>query len=332
MTTALKFNINQNSTTPIYRQLVQTINQAIAKSQLNTGDALPSVNQLCSNYNLSRDTVFKAYSVLKEEGTVESVPNKGYFVANETRKVLLLIDTFKAYKEVLYHSFVDNIEENTIVDVQFHHYHFDNFKSIINNALGKYTKYVVMPFKHKEVYLTLSKINPKNLLILDWNTEFESDYNSVFQDFGQGFSNALQPALSKLKRYQKVNFIYPTYTNHPEESKLYFKKFCEENKIDFTIKTEKEFKTVTSGEAYISVSDRILGKFLAYCKAKGLEPGVNVGFLSYNETPMKQFIHKGITVVSTDFEAMGKSAAEFVNNNQPLQRKIPTTIHFRNSL
>ena len=73
---------------------------------------------------------------LKEQGVIESVPNKGYYIANETRKVLLVLDTFKAYKEVVYHSFVNNLPDNIITDVQFHHYNIDNFKTILNNSKG----------------------------------------------------------------------------------------------------------------------------------------------------------------------------------------------------
>ena len=68
--------------------------------------------------------------------------------------------------------------------------------------------------------------------------------------------------------------------------------------------------------AYISVSDRILGDFLEQCRDKNFEPGVDVGFLSYNETPMKKFIYKGITVVSTDFKELGTKAAEFVTEDK----------------
>ena len=143
--------MNHQSDIPKYQQLVNSINDAIGKHLLKKGDVLPSVNSICKENNLSRDTVFKAYSILKDQRVIESVPNKGYYVAGETRKVLLVLDTFKAYKEVLYHSFVNNLPDNIITDVQFHHYNIDNFKTIINNSIGKYYKYVVMNFDDKEV-------------------------------------------------------------------------------------------------------------------------------------------------------------------------------------
>ena len=86
--------------------------------------------------------------------------------------------------------------------------------------------------------------------------------------------------------------------------------------------------------AYISVNDRILAAFLEQCREKEFEPGVDVGYLSYNETPMKKFVYKGISVISTDFKAMGVKAAEFVNLNEgeKMQCYIPTKITNRESL
>jgi len=84
--------------------------------------------------------------------------------------------------------------------------------------------------------------------------------------------------------------------------------------------------------AYISVSDRMLGGFLEQCRERNLEPGVDVGFLSYNETPMKKFIYKGISVVSTDFKKMGTKAAEFITKDKQMQYYIPTSLTIRESL
>ena len=56
------FQINVKSEVPKYQQLVNAINNELANNTLTSGDALPSVNQMCKKYQLSRDTVFKAYS------------------------------------------------------------------------------------------------------------------------------------------------------------------------------------------------------------------------------------------------------------------------------
>ncbi|WP_100613312.1 GntR family transcriptional regulator [Confluentibacter citreus] len=328
----MNLNINFNSDIPKYQQLVNAINDALSNNSLTSGDALPSVNSICNSYNLSRDTVFKAYTILKENSVIESVPNKGYYVTNDTRKVLLVLDTFKAYKEVLYHSFVNNLPKNVIVDVQFHHYNINNFKTILNNGKGKYYKFVVMSFNHKDVPMVLSEFDDEKLLLIDWNIHSNGTKNFVFQDFGKSFYEALKEATVPFKKYKKLVFVYPTFTNHPTESLTYFKMFCEAYSFKYKIITNTDEFKVTKGEAYISVSDRVLGMFLEQCRTKGFEPGMDVGFLSYNETPMKQFIYKGISVISTDFQELGAKAAAFIKQDKPVQSYIPTTLILRESL
>ena len=315
-----------------YQQIINSINYAIAEKVLHKGDMLPSVNSSCKITNLSRDTVFKAYSILKDQGVIESVPNKGYYVVGETRKVLLVLDTFKAYKEVLYHSFINNLPDNFIADVQFHHYNAENFKAIINNSIGKYYKYIVMDFDHNEVIPVLSSIPNDKFLLIDWGINSKPQNNYVFQDFGNAFYDSLLGALIPLRKYKSVDFVYPSYTNHPIETLVFFKKFCDDFNFNYKIITNPKEFNIQPNIAYISVSDRILGQFLEQCQEKNLEPGKDVGFLSYNETPMKKFIYKGISVISTDFKVLGSKSAEFITTNEPLQFYVPTQLILRDSL
>lgn len=329
---ALSFNINHNSDVPKYQQIVNAIKDGVSKDFMKIGDNLPSVNSVCKKYKLSRDTVFKAYSILKQDGVIEAVPNKGYYVTGKTKKVLLILDTFKAYKEVLYHSFTNNLPDTFITDVQFHHYNIDNFKTIISNSIGKYYKYIVMGFDDKTIPSILSKINNDHLLLIDWNINASKENSCVFQDFGQSFLDALQEGVYLFKKYRELHFLYPQFTNHPFETVAYFKKFCKKNNFEFKIITNPKEFIVKKNIAYISVSDRMLGMFLEQCRVKEFEPGVDVGFLSYNETPMKKFIYKGITVVSTDFKKQGEKAAEFVMEEKQMQYLVPTKLTIRESL
>lgn len=324
--------MNHESDIPKYQQLVDGITNAIAENILQKGDLLPSVNVICKTYQLSRDTVFKAYSILKEQKVIDSVPNKGYYVAGETRKVLLVLDTFKAYKEVLYHSVVNNLPDNVIIDVQFHHYNIDVFKTIINNGTGKYYKYVVMNFDHAAIATALSAISNDKLLLIDWNIQAKKTNNYVFQDFGKSFYDALTEAVDLFRKYKKIDFLYPDFTNHPWETVEFFKKFCADFNFKYEIITDPKKFNIEKEIAYISVSDRILGHFLEQCKEKDFEPGKDVGFLSYNETPMKKFIYKGISVVSTDFKEIGTKAAAFITHEEDTQCYVPTKLIIRESL
>lgn len=329
---AFQFTPDSNSQTPKFQQLIQAFQDAISQKIFEPGDVLPSVNEMCRECSLSRDTVFKAYAELKKRNVIESVPNKGYFVSGEITRVFLFLDTFKAYKEVLYDSFRKNLPDNVAVDLHFHHYNIDVFKNQIQESVGKYSKYVIMNFDHPEVAETLKQIDPKKVLIIDWNINANDLHSQVFQDFGESVYTSLQTGLKEIKKYKEFCMIYPDYTYHPYETVEFFLRFCKQNKIKHSIYTDTESIEVKKGSAYFSVSDRAMAKILDKAREQNLEFGVDVGLISYNETPMKKYIDKGITVISTDFNLMGKKVANFVNNSQRASFCVPTQLVLRKSL
>ncbi|WP_372773523.1 GntR family transcriptional regulator [Mangrovibacterium sp.] len=327
-----KFQIDPQSNQLKYQQLVDAVIDAIGRNLLQVGDILPSVNQLLKESSLSRDTVFKAYAELKNRGIVESVPNKGYFIAKATTKVFLFLDTFKAYKEVLYGSFLDALPENYSVDLHFHHYNIDIFEKVITESVGKYTKYIVMNFDHERVPEIIRQIPAGKLLSIDWQVHANQEASSIYQDFGKGLYESLLSELSTIRKYQCFTYLYPEFTYHPVESITYFEKFCTEHDIQFQVLKNSKKLDVKAGDLYLLVSDRTLSRYLDQCAERNLIIGQDTGVISYNETPMKKYIKDGISVISTDFELMGKKAAEFVTTGIAVHQQIPTRLTIRASL
>lgn len=330
--TELKLSIDDNSNTLKFQQLVDAIVDAISRDQLKAGEMLPSVNQIMKESNLSRDTVFKAYAELKKRGVVESVPNRGYFVTRKITKVFLFLDTFKAYKEVLYGSFLKHLPKNISVDLHFHHYNINLFEKIVLESLGKYSKYIIMNFDHPKIPGIIQKIPAEQLLVIDWKIHTKENHSAVFQNFGQPVYNCLKANLEKIKKYREFIYYYPLFTYHPKESIDYFKKFCEDFHVQYSVIFEEEKFKLKKGALYFLVSDRTLAGFLDQCAENGYEPGREVGVISYNETPMKKYVKNGITVISTDFKLMGQKAAEFVATGEFMRFEVPTILKLRSSL
>jgi DNA-binding transcriptional regulator YhcF (GntR family) len=332
MESKFHFTVNHQSNLLKFQQLIDSVNEAISKNLLQVGDMLPSVNQLCKESALSRDTVFKAYAELKNRGVIESVPNRGYFVAKAVTKVFLFLDTFKAYKEVLYGSFLENLPETIAVDLHFHHYNIDDFEKIIKESLGKYTKYIIMNFDHERVPEIIRQIPASKLLVIDWNVNAQEGISTIHQDFGQALYDSLESGLNLIHKYNKFIYLYPSFTYHPQISIKYFEKFCQYHQISYkTLYDIKKFD-IQEGELYLLVSDRTLAKFLDQCHLKNLTLGQDVGVISYNETPMKKYVKDGITVISTDFELMGKKIAEFVITGEKVNMVIPSKLTVRKSI
>jgi DNA-binding transcriptional regulator YhcF (GntR family) len=328
----LKFTVDEHSNTLKFQQLVDAILDAISRNQLRAGEMLPSVNHIMKESNLSRDTVFKAYAELKKRGVVESVPNRGYFVTRKITKVFLFLDTFKAYKEVLYDSFLKHLPKNIGVDLHFHHYNIQLFEKIILESLGKYSKLIVMNFDHPKIPGIIEKIPAEQLLVIDWKIHAKENHSAVYQNFGRPVYDCLQINLDKITRYSEFTFYYPPFTYHPKEAIDYFTRFCTDYKIKHAVIYKEEDFKIKKGGLYFLVSDRTLASFLDQCAEKGFEPGKDAGVISYNETPMKKYVKNGITVLSTDFKLMGKKAAEFVASGNFIQFEVPTMLKLRSSL
>jgi len=72
--------INPNLSTPLYIQLGSVLEQAIVNGQYKPGDKLPSENELCKMYGVSRITVRQALGLLLQKKQVYSAHGKGTFV------------------------------------------------------------------------------------------------------------------------------------------------------------------------------------------------------------------------------------------------------------
>jgi hypothetical protein len=189
-----------------------------------------------------------------------------------------------------------------------------------------------MNFDHERVPEIIKQIPPSKLLSIDWQVHVVPEASSVYQDFGQSLYNALQSQLPLLKKYKRFTYLYPEFTYHPVISVDYFEKFCTDNKLDFQVLQNSKKMNVQKGDLYLLVSDRTLARFLDQCADKNLTIGQDAGVISYNETPMKKYVKDGISVISTDFELMGKKAAKFVTDGESIHLQIPTELKVRSSI
>lgn len=75
------FNLNPNTGTPIYRQLMDQIRRLVAGGHLRPGDPLPSVRELAVAHAVNAMTISKAYNLLEAEGILERHRGKPMTVA-----------------------------------------------------------------------------------------------------------------------------------------------------------------------------------------------------------------------------------------------------------
>ena len=313
-------------------QLADLISQAISMREFLEGDSLPSINELSRRYGVSRDTVFKAFSDLRERGIIDSTPRKGYFVTGQVTNVLLLLDQYTPFKETLYNSFAKHLPVNYKVDLLFHQYNERLFSTIVRESVGKYNKYVVMNFDNERFSASLNKISPARLLLLDFGKFEKERYSYVCQDFDESFYGALQRLDDRFSSYRKFVFLFPSSLKHPQSSKDYFFRFCQDYNLSGSVEEDVENLKVEKDTAYLAIKQQDVVKVVKQGRLAGLKCGRDFGLLAYNDIPSYEVIDEGITALTIDWQQMGNEVARFVLDNAGVQKYLPTEVRLRNSL
>lgn len=335
----LKLEVNSQQAEPKYLQIAHGIIAQIEAGNLKIDDRLPSVNKLSSELSVSRETVFKALNHLSAQGVVHSSNRKGYFIRRSDVKrpmrIFLLFDKMTPFKQKIYEAFVEQIGEEGLVDIFFHHHNIQLFRSLVGQNLSSYTHFVLVTFFKEPCTDVLNLIPPEKRLILD---NYEKDLNGeqrvLFQDFQKDIYEALSSVKDALGSYKKIILIAHPALYHLHHVVPGFRKFCEDHKLNGEIIDEITENHITEGHVILSMSaeDVELVNIIKICRAKKLKIGTQVGIISYNDTPVKEILAGGITVITTDFTYMGKKAAEMIQQRSYDVISNPTKLIRRNSL
>jgi DNA-binding LacI/PurR family transcriptional regulator len=136
-----------------------------------------------------------------------------------------------------------------------------------------------------------------------------------------------------LKKYKRLVLAYPKCPQYPEEIVTGFRAFCMQNNFRFTLINEITAQTeIQADDAYIVIEETDLVELIKKCQSMGLQPGKEVGIISYNDTPLKEILLDGITVISTDHAKMGEMAARLILENKKEKIRNPFSLIIRKSL
>ncbi|WP_163707625.1 GntR family transcriptional regulator [Mangrovibacterium lignilyticum] len=331
--------IDSDSDVPKYLQVEEMILTDIESGIFKHGQRIPSINETSEDLLLSRDTVEKAYTHLRKKGILISVKGKGYYV-NKTEtgkrlKIALIINKLSNYKRSLYNSFIQTLGTKASIDVFIYHYDINEFESIINENLKHYDYFVILPHFRNDAASAvpvIRKIPKEKVLIVDRYWEELKDYPVVYQEYDKDIQTALQQALDLLKKYQKLNLVFPQNEYYSTNIKKGFTHFCQHQQFKFEIIDNLTETDIVKNEAYVLVSDNDLYMFIKCLKARNWKAGQDIGLISYNENPVKELLCDGISTISTNHDEIGKKAAEMILSKNFKRIKSPFEFIQRNSI
>jgi len=256
-----------------------------------------------------------------------------------TLKVLLIFNRLSDYRNEIYNGFLLHIGSRASVDLYIHSISNQNslhFAEVIRDKINHYDFVAIMLHAthiNEDILKTVNSIPKEKLLILDKRNEFiRGNYACVYQDFEADIYEVLSKAANLIFKYKTLNFVIQEKYFYSLAIMEGITRFAIENNLRYNIYTEIDAKIIRKNEAYVVLSERFLTEILKGCQAQNLKIGIEIGILSYHETPVKKVLSGGITVVTTDHFQLGKTAAELILNGKKEHIRNPFLFIQRNSL
>ena len=325
---------------PKYQQLIKSLLQDIELGELKPGERLPSINEASEECYLSRDTVERAYTELHRMGVITSIFRKGYFISetnnNIKSKVLFLVGKITDSNIQILNSLTESLGKNTVIDIFCHQYKTKNFREIINQQLGNYHYYVVMPHLIEEDEGTIKafkKLSSDRLILLDANFKYlQHNCSSIHYKDKLHIHKILLPHLNLFNKYSGFNLVLTEEDYFDADLITACREFCESISMEFQVLDGLDEVDMRSGEIYFTLNDQDLVQAIKYAEKKQFKIGQNVGLLSFNDSPLKEILCGGITVVTDNSDKIGVFTAQIIKENSKSTYEIELDLILRQSL
>ena len=332
----MKFRLVPKGQAPYYKQLVTQVERALHDGRLKAGEMLPSMNELASELEISKETVKKAYCILTERGLLQPRQGKGFYAADltsDTRpRVLIIIDKFSIYKQTLLHAFTRRLGNAAEITILNHNQSIDLFEYYLDNNLDNFSYYVVMPHfpldnaTQAKVRKQLARIPNRKLIMLDrLQPAVRGEIGAVYQDFENDIYQGLCDGLAYGERIENLRVITLPTSLYGKYIRKGVKRFADAKNIPVEFH-ECVPDDIHKGDTFLVLNSQLDDGLVALARkihGAGLHTGRDVRIISYNEHEMNELILGGLTTVSTDFREMGRIAADMILYKKPERIHCP---------
>lgn len=333
-------NLDEYSVTPKYLQISNAILKGIEDGKIQRDDVLPSINDLSTGLDVSRNTIERAYKELKKFGVLASVTGKGYFITNthfnQQVKVLLLFNKLSSHKKIIYDTFAKTLDDKAAIDFYIYNNDFHFFRKLLTEKMDNYSKIAIIPHFNDaaaDVAQVIDRVPKEKLVLVDkLLTDVSGEFAAVYEDFEQDIFYALEQLLGVLKKYHTIKMIFPENSYYSKSILVGFQNFCNKYGFVHAVVADLAAEVLQKGTTYINLMEDDLVTLVEKIVSSPMQIGQDVGVISYNETPIKKIILDGITTISTNFEMMGRVAAELTLSSSKEHRRIPFNVISRASL
>ena len=325
-----------------YQQVVNAVIDDIEGGLLSIGDRLPSINEACLDWYISKDSVKRAYETLSQLGLITSVQRKGYFISGKAnrrlQRVLMITGQLTESVKQLHASIAHQAGEGVLIDICTYNHHQDLLCQLIEKHLGNYHYFLLMPHLNGISASTIQCLRnlPGNQLILVGSQWREVVQHGHQIEYGSEkvLYDALESKLSVLKKYSKLNLVLPNLDFFSSDYIRAFKQFSIKYSFDFQLIDELTDEDIYTNEAYFVTDSADLIRLVDYSQLHSLRLGRDLGIVSFTENEYSRLLAGGISVISHPSAELGRMIAQIFTGHpssfQP-SHSLPLQLQFRTS-
>ncbi len=341
----MKYTIDLESNIPLYKQVIQCVKEAIRNGQLKNGDALPSLSAFSSSTGISMETAKKAYNLLKKEGLLSGRKGKGFFVdirkKDEPLKILMLLDKLSSYKLSIHKGLMEGLSSAADISIMIHNQDIRQFEKMVGDSMDDYDFYLIAAhFTHgtrtSRIARILKRIPNDKLILIDHDLpQVKGHIGRIYQDFHSDAPEALRSGIHLLQKYQSAVIISSSQSLYGEVICPGIKQLFKSEGIRYKVEKQFDASLMKPGTLFIVLCGQLDTDHFTLLKEaakKGFILGKDIGLVTYNDEPVNEFISGGLTCISSDFEKMGRHAAEMINTKCLYSVHNPFRLTIRSSL
>lgn len=314
-----KIKLKRNTSVPIYRQIVDFVDNGIAKYSIKAGNRLPSINEASREKHISRHTVEKAYKILRQKGVIQSIPGSGYFINKVDKKkntrVVVLINKSSPHKSEVFDSICHSYA-NINLGLEIHFVEEEDFQNKIDECKNFSDYLFAVSFvkddfsgneNNKPTNLDVGIFQPDCNIFLDRKHAIKDENISfVYQNIETDFYKTLQ-RMSGLSKYDKLILVLTTKNINEKQYgiKPAFVKFCNDHCYRYEVRSEiKDNTKIERGEAFFVFDELNLVELIRLSERNKFTLGTDIGIISHKDSPLREIM--GISVISIDYKLLGE--------------------------
>lgn len=332
--------VGEHPHSPKYLQIVHAIVSDIEKGVLTLGDRLPSLNDACAEWYLSKDSVKRAYGTLHQLGFITSITRKGFFIAGQPKRhalrVLMVAGQLTDSVKQLHDAIAAHLNREVILDICSYNYQRQLLCQLLSRHLGDYHYFVLMPHLIGQDPATLQCLRnvPAQKLILignQWPEVLQHGHQLRYGGESDVY-NALQSQLVSLRKYDQLNLVLPEHDCFDADFIRAFRRFCTTHNFDFQLIDDLSESDLHAQQAYFVTDSRHLIALVDFRQRTGLQLGQQLGIISFVENEYTRLLAGGVSVIAHPSAEVGRLVAQILSGQAGIvPPSLPLELRFRAS-